>query len=155
MHNYNVKGIFTVQKIYIHMYIHVIKQYTPHDNDMVTWAKAEVFVPGVCVHLSAHFPMDVQTETQLRTNTGGGGGLKQVTKRDTALHWLIEIRLWSQSKELEAKFHFSFVGGLRALSLFTSAAVHIVLHPKLNPAPHLFAQNVRATCSLKVMERYT
>lgn len=73
MHNYNVKGIFTVQKIYIHMYIHVIKQYTPHDNDMVTWAKAEVFVPGVCVHLSAHFPMDVQTGTQLRTNTGGGG----------------------------------------------------------------------------------
>ena len=57
MHNYNVNGIFTVQKIYIHMYIHIIKQYTPHDDDMVTWAKAE----------------DVQSGTQLRTNTGGGG----------------------------------------------------------------------------------
>lgn len=38
--------------IYMFIYIHLIKQYTPHNNDMVIWA--EVFILNVSVCLSAH-----------------------------------------------------------------------------------------------------
>lgn len=56
------------------------------------------------------------------------------------LHWLISVRLWSQSKVLNAKFHLSIVGGSME-SLFSSAAVHNELHPTLNPVQHLLSQN--------------
>lgn len=56
------------------------------------------------------------------------------------LHWLISVRLWSQSKVLNAKFHHSIVGGFMA-SLFSSATVHNKLHPTLNPVQRLLSQN--------------